>query len=55
MNHVILGFTCNKKRYIYNSLNSNKNLKNPCGFYKFNWDINDVIIEDKAIYLDEKR
>ena len=48
MNHVILGFTCNNKRYIYNSLNSNKNLKRPCGFYKFNWDIND----DTKFYFD---
>ena len=48
MNHVILGFTCNNKRYIYNSLNSNKKLKKPCGFYKFNWDIND----DTKFYFD---
>ena len=50
MNHVILGFTCNNKRYIYNSENSNKNkkLKKPCGFYKFNWDIND----DNKFYFD---
>ena len=48
VNHVILGFTCNNKRYIYNSLNSNKNLKKPCGFYKFNWNIND----DTKFYFD---
>jgi hypothetical protein len=48
MNHVILGFTCNNKRYIYNSLNSNKKLKKPCGFYKFNWDIN----VDTKFYFD---
>jgi hypothetical protein len=48
MNHVILGFTCNNKRYIYNSFNTNKNLKKPCGFYKFNWNIND----DTKFYFD---
>ena len=48
VNHVILGFTCNNKRYIYNSFNINKNLKKPCGFYKFNWDIND----DTKFYFD---
>ena len=48
VNHVILGFTCNNKRYIYNSFNINKNLKNPCGFYKFNWDIN----VDNKFYFD---
>jgi hypothetical protein len=48
VNHVILGFTCNNKRYIYNSFNANKNLKKPCGFYKFNWNIND----DTKFYFD---
>jgi hypothetical protein len=48
INHVILGFTCNNKRYIYNSFNVNKNLKKPCGFYKFNWDINN----DTKFYFD---
>jgi hypothetical protein len=48
MNHVILGFTCNNKRYIYNSFNVSKKLKKPCGFYKFNWDIND----DTKFYFD---
>jgi hypothetical protein len=48
LNHIILGFTCNNKRYIYNSFNVNKNLKNPCGFYKFDWNIND----DTKFYFD---
>ena len=48
INHVILGFTCNNKRYIYNSFNVDKKLKKPCGFYKFNWDIND----DTKFYFD---
>jgi hypothetical protein len=48
INHVILGFTCNNKRYIYNSFNVDKNLKNPCGFYKFNWNIN----KDNKFYFD---
>ena len=48
LNHVILGFTCNNKRYIYNSFNVSKKLKKPCGFYKFNWDIND----DTKFYFD---
>lgn len=34
--HVILGFTCNNNKYIYNSENINKNY---CKFYKFDWDI----------------
>jgi hypothetical protein len=49
INHIILGFTCNNnKRYIYNSFNVNKNLKKPCGFYKFNWNIN----KDDKFYFD---
>jgi len=48
LNHVILGFTCNNKRYIYNSFNVNKNLKKPCKFYKFNWNIN----KDVQFYFD---
>ena len=48
LNHIILGFTCNNKRYIYNSFNVSKKLKKPCGFYKFNWDIND----DTKFYFD---
>lgn len=42
LNHIILGFTCNNERYIYNSFNVNSNLKfkKICGFYKFNWNIN---------------
>ena len=48
INHVILGFTCNNERYIYNSFNANKNLKKPCGFYKFNWNIDD----DNKFYFD---
>lgn len=48
--HVILGMTCNNKRYVYNSFNNKKtNFKNsPCGFYKFNWNIN----KDKEFYFD---
>jgi hypothetical protein len=51
MYHAILGFTCNNKRYIYNSFNVSKNLKNPCGFYKFNWDIN----TDTKFYFDYEK
>jgi len=42
INHVILGLTCNNKRYIYNSFNENYKLKEKkhCKLYKFNWDIN---------------
>ena len=49
MYHVILGFTCNNKRYIYN--NVSKKLKKPCGFYKFNWNIND----DTKFYFDYEK
>jgi hypothetical protein len=50
LNHVILGMTCNNKRYVYNSFNNNKNkFKSfPCGFYKFNWNIN----KNKEFYFD---
>jgi len=46
--HVILGITCNNKRYIYNSFNEKNKIKNPCGFYNYDWNIN----KDDEFYFD---
>lgn len=48
MKHAILGITCNNKRYIYNSLNETNKIKNPCGFYNYDWNIN----KDDEFYFD---
>lgn len=48
MKHVILGITCNNKRYIYNSANEINKIKKPCGFYNYDWNIN----KDDKFYFD---
>jgi len=49
MNHVIVGMTCKKKKYIYNGLPYMGNRGHPCHLIKHDWNIR----SDKNFYLSD--